>query len=91
MISLAKWKSSNTLQKCVRFGQNNSCLRLWKVAQNAINHPIWSHWKPYNAFSDELPFGNNFATFNPTSGHTGYNGERDQLAMSTSVWPDAET
>jgi len=30
-------------------------------------------------------FGNIWATFNPTSGHTGYNGERDQLAMSTSV------
>ena len=25
------------------FGQNNCCLRLWKVAQSAINRPIWSH------------------------------------------------
>ena len=47
-ISLAKWKILTTLQKlpkkCGRFGQNNCCNRLWKVAQSAINGPIWSHW-----------------------------------------------
>ena len=49
MISLAKWKISTTLQKLTKnvgdFGQNNCCHRLWKVAQSAINRPIWSHWR----------------------------------------------
>ena len=31
-------------KKCGQFGQNNCCHRLWKVAQSAINIPIWSHW-----------------------------------------------
>ena len=30
--------------ECRRFGQNNQCQRLWKVALSSINHPIWSHW-----------------------------------------------
>ena len=30
--------------ECRRFGQINCCQRLWKVAQSAINYPIWSHW-----------------------------------------------
>ena len=48
MIPLAKWKIFTPLQKlhkkCGRFLQNNCCHRLWKVAQSAINCPIWSHW-----------------------------------------------
>ena len=28
-----------------QFGQNSCRHRLWKVAQRAINRPIWSHWK----------------------------------------------
>ena len=47
MISLEKLKILTTLQKLPKnvedFGQINSCQRLWKVAQSAINHPIWSH------------------------------------------------
>ena len=27
----------------MRFGQNNCCQRLWKVAKSPINRPIWSH------------------------------------------------
>ena len=34
---------------CGRFGQNNCCHRLWKVAQSAINRPIWSHWPTVTA------------------------------------------
>ena len=30
-------------KKCGRFGQNNCCLRLRKIAQRAINRPIRSH------------------------------------------------
>ena len=29
--------------ECGRFGQIYCCHRLWKVAQSAINCPIWSH------------------------------------------------
>ena len=30
---------------CGQFGQNNCRHWLWKVAQIAINRPIWSHWR----------------------------------------------
>ena len=43
MILMEKWKILTTLQN-LRFGQNNCCPRLLKVAQIAINCPIWSHW-----------------------------------------------
>ena len=47
MISLEKWTILTPLQKftyrCGRFGQNNCCQRLWKVAQSAKNCPIWSY------------------------------------------------
>ena len=42
MILLEKWKILTPLQ-CGQFGQNNCCHWLWKVAQSAINRPIWSH------------------------------------------------
>ena len=48
LISLEKWKILTTLticQKMWRFGQNNCCHRLRKVAQRLINRPILSHWK----------------------------------------------
>ena len=31
-------------KKCGQFGQNSCCHRLRKVAQSALNRPIWSHW-----------------------------------------------
>ena len=34
---------TNIAKECRRFGQIICCLRLWKVAQSPINHPIWSH------------------------------------------------
>ena len=37
------WHLYKNCQKCGRFGQNNCCRRLWKVAQSTINRPIWSH------------------------------------------------
>ena len=30
-------------KECGRFGENNCCQRLYKLAQSQINHPIWSH------------------------------------------------
>ena len=48
MISLEKcniWHLYKNCPKCGRFGQNNCCHRLWKVAQSAISRPIWSHCK----------------------------------------------
>ena len=43
-----KMKDFDTFTKialeCGQFGLNNCCHRLWKVAQIAINHPIWSHY-----------------------------------------------
>ena len=43
----SKIKDFDTFTKvayeCGRFGQNNWCQRLWKVAQCPINRPIWSH------------------------------------------------
>ena len=38
------WHLFINCQKCGRFGQNNSCHRLWKIDQSAINRQIWSHW-----------------------------------------------
>ena len=43
MIPLETWKTKTDL-KCGQFVQNHCCRRLWKVAQSAINCPIWSHW-----------------------------------------------
>ena len=46
MISLEKWKflkPSQKLYKNVGYLGKNCCHRLWKVAQIAINRPIWSH------------------------------------------------
>ena len=46
MISLEKWKflkPSQKLYKNVGYLGKNCCHRLWKVAQSAINRPIWSH------------------------------------------------
>ena len=47
MISLKKWKILTPLQKLpknvAQFGQNKCCHMLWKVAQSAINCPIWPH------------------------------------------------
>ena len=65
MIPLEKWKILTPLQKLTKnvgnFGQNNWCHRLWKVAQSAINCPIWSHWLyAENANEPLLLFG----TFN---------------------------
>ena len=46
-IKLKKIKDFDTFTKITeelrRFGQINCGLRLWKVAQSAINRPIWSH------------------------------------------------
>ena len=43
-----KMKEFDTFSKIAlkmwQFGQNNCCHRLRKVAQSAINRPIWSHW-----------------------------------------------
>ena len=51
MIPLEIKKDFETFTKicinCGRFGQNNCCHRLWKVAQCAINRPIWSHWSQW--------------------------------------------
>ena len=44
-----KIKYFNNCQICGQFGQNNCRDRLWKVAQNAINCPIWSHWLRFAA------------------------------------------
>ena len=45
MISLEKGKILTPFQKLSgQCGQINCCHRLWKVAQSAINRPIWSHW-----------------------------------------------
>ena len=33
--------------KCEQFRQNNCCHSLWKVAQSAINRPIWTRWMWY--------------------------------------------
>ena len=38
------WQLYKDCLKCGQLGQNNYCHRLWKVAQSAINRPIWSHW-----------------------------------------------
>ena len=38
------WHLYKNCQKMGQFGQNNCCHSLWKVAQTAINRPIWSHW-----------------------------------------------
>ena len=47
LISLEKWKILTPLTnrlKMWQLGQNICCHRLRKIAQSAINHPIWSHW-----------------------------------------------
>ena len=46
LISLEKWKILKSLTNWLnmwQFGENNCCHRLKKVAQSAINRPIWSH------------------------------------------------
>ena len=47
MIKLEKYKILTPLQKLPKyvgwFGPKNCCQRLQKVAQSAINRPIWSH------------------------------------------------
>ena len=37
--------------KMWQFGQNNCCHRLRKVAQSAMNRPIWSHWTSATSLS----------------------------------------
>ena len=47
LISLEQWKILTPLTnrlKMWQLGQNICCHRLRKIAQSAINHPIWSHW-----------------------------------------------
>ena len=44
------WHFYKKFLTCEPFGQNNCCQRLWKVAQSAINHPIWSHWGQVSCF-----------------------------------------
>ena len=39
------WQLKKSLN-CGRFGKNNCCHRLLKVAQSAIYRPIWSHYMP---------------------------------------------
>ena len=49
MILLEKLKIWTPLPKIAKggkFGQSNCFHRLWKVAQNPINRPIWSHCPP---------------------------------------------
>ena len=51
MISLEKWWILTSLQKLPKnVGDlGNYCYyRLWKIAQSAINHPIWSHCSNVN-------------------------------------------
>ena len=37
--------------ECGQFGQINCCHRVWKIAQSAIDWPIWSHRSLHQPFS----------------------------------------
>ena len=50
--------------KCGWFGQNNCHHRLWKVAQSAINSPIWSHYKKRRDDLTELKYPKVMDTWN---------------------------
>ena len=60
------------------FGQNNCCHRLWKIAQSAINRPIWSHWLGH--FKNDSPAEEHELEF--------FLHEMDQTRISQKVFGD---